>query len=175
MTSSAPTTTHDESGSVNSTGGPSQYLTPDRVVAGLSIASRKKLFEEFAVMIARERNGSSSEEKELERERIFETLHTRERLGCTAVGNGIALPHGRIENFEEPVICVARLESAIDYDAPDGDPVWLAVCLLVPTDANEMHLNILASLASRFSDEKFVDEVRDARDGAELYSLFSSI
>jgi PTS system nitrogen regulatory IIA component len=175
MTSSVTSTAHDQSGQTGSGTGQSQYLTPSRVVVDLPVASRKKLFEKFATMIAGEGNGEPSDDSELERERIFETLHDRERLGCTGVGNGIALPHGRIENLEAPVICIARLQAPIDYDAPDGIPVWLAVCLLVPADANEVHLNILATLASRFSDGQFVEDARNARDRAELYNLFSSI
>ena len=161
------------------------YLKPEQVVANLCVASRKRLFERFSELIASrfladpeyvENADTSNDDKEvLSAESIFETLHDRERLGCTALGKGIALPHGRIAGLSEPVIAVARLEKPIRYDAPDGAPVWIAVCLLVPSDANDVHLQLLASLASRFSDEKFVQEVQSADSDSDLYKLFADL
>jgi PTS system nitrogen regulatory IIA component len=161
------------------------YLKPEQVVANLCVASRKRLLEKLSELIASrfstdlensENTDISDDLKEaLSVVDIFETLHDRERLGCTALGKGIALPHGRIAGLTEPVIAVARLEKPINYDAPDGVPVWIAVCLLVPSDANDVHLQLLASLASRFSDEKFVQEVQSADSDSELYKLFADL
>ena len=161
------------------------FLKPEQVIANLCVASRKRLFERFSEIIAnrfsvdlQDSEGADNyddAEEVLSAESIFETLHDRERLGCTALGKGIALPHGRIAGLLVPVIAVARLEKPISYDAPDGIPVWIAVCLLVPSDANDVHLQLLASLASRFSDEKFVQEVRSANTDSDLYKLFADI
>lgn len=157
------------------------YLQPDLVVVDLIVKSRKRLFEEFAELIVCSRRVYNSNtddsniesDDSLELENIFDTLHDRERLGSTAIGKGIALPHGRIDGLTDPVISIARLETPIDYDALDGVPVWLAVCLLVPSDANEIHLNLLAKLASKFSDEEFVCGVKETTSSMELYNLFT--
>jgi len=174
-----------QSGSQTSPVAKSNFLKPEQVVANLCVASRKRLFERFSELIAsrfslefKESEGadtSDEDEEVLSAESIFETLHDRERLGCTALGKGIALPHGRIAGLSAPVIAVARLEKPISYDAPDGVPVWIAVCLLVPSDANDVHLQLLASLASRFSDQKFVQEVQSADSDIDLYKLVAEL
>ena len=150
------------------------YLQPELVVIDLTVASRKRLFEELAELIATNATiNAESDDETPDMEQIFTTLHDRERLGCTGLGKGIALPHGRIDGLLEPVIAIARLEQPIDYDAPDDIPVWLVACLLVPADANEQHLSTLAALATRFSDQGFVDRARAAVSGQELYELFA--
>ena len=144
-------------------------LRPELVVLDLEVASRKRLFEELSHLISASDFGN---ELELDSEQVFDILHERERLGCTGVGKGIALPHGRMEGLVDPIIAMIRLADPIDYDAPDGEPVWLAVCLLVPAEANEIHLNLLANLAARFSDQEFVDQVYHAENSAALVRLF---
>ena len=154
-----------------------EYLHPERVVVDMLVASRKRLFENFAELITSCGLSTTPEQDENipDLEQIFATLHNRERLGSTGLGKGIALPHGRIDNLLQPVIAIAKLKDPIDYDAPDDVPVWLAVCLLVPTEANEIHLNLLSALATRFSDEEFVREVKETSTAPELYNLFSVI
>ena len=144
-------------------------LRPELVVHDLEVASRKRLFEELSHLISASDFGN---ELELDSEQVFDILHERERLGCTGVGKGIALPHGRMEGLVDPIIAMIRLADPIDYDAPDGEPVWLAVCLLVPAEANEIHLNLLANLAARLSDQEFVDQVYHAENSAALVRLF---
>ena len=144
-------------------------LRPELVVHDLEVASRKRLFEELSHLISASDFGN---ELELDSEQVFDILHERERLGCTGVGKGIALPHGRMEGLVDPIIAMIMLADPIDYDAPDGEPVWLAVCLLVPAEANEIHLNLLANLAARFSDQEFVDQVYHAENSAALVRLF---
>ena len=144
-------------------------LRPELVVHDLEVGSRKRLFEELSHLISASDFGN---ELELDSGQVFDILHERERLGCTGVGKGIALPHGRMEGLVDPIIAMIRLADPIDYDAPDGEPVWLAVCLLVPAEANEIHLNLLANLAARFSDQEFVDQVNHAENSAALVRLF---
>ncbi len=154
-----------------------RYLQPDLVVVNLCIASRKRLLEQFAELIATNATTCYSENNENvpDSEQIFTTLHDRERLGSTALGKGIALPHGRIAGLSQPVIAIAKLANPVDYDSPDGMPVWLAVCLLVPAEANQGHLNLLATLAAKFDDDDFVREVKETVSTTEIYNLFSDI
>ena len=143
------------------------FLDDARVVIDLEVSSRKRLFERMAKLV-------SAPDDAADLDTVLSTLTQREKLGCTGIGNGIALPHGRIEGFAEPVIAVARLKHAIDYDAPDGVPVWLAVCLLVPAQANETHLRLLAALAARFKSAGFSERLKQSRSAAELAAHFKA-
>ena len=175
MTESSLEITRPDSGKHSAVMASLDYLQAELVVIDLPVASRKRLFEELAELIAT--NATINDEFDSDTpdmEQIFTTLHDRERLGCTGLGNGIALPHGRIDGLTEPVIAIARLEQPIEYDAPDNVPVWLVACLLVPADANEQHLSTLAALAARFNDQEFIDQARAAASGKELYELFAS-
>ncbi|MDA7972634.1 MAG: PTS sugar transporter subunit IIA, partial [Gammaproteobacteria bacterium] len=95
------------------------FLDDARVVIDLDVASRKRLFERMAKLAASRGDGPGLDS-------VLSALTQREKLGSTGIGNGIALPHGRMDGFAEPLIAVARLKRAIHYDAPDGAPVWLA-------------------------------------------------
>ncbi len=152
------------------------YLQPDLVVVNSKVASRKRLLEQFAELIATSATiNSGNREAHPQRDQIFAILHERERLGSTALGKGIALPHGRIQGLSQPVIAIAKLTTPIDYDSPDDIPIWLAVCLLVPAQAHEAHLNLLATLAAKFSNDDFVRELQKAVSTTEMYNLFSDI
>ena len=148
-----------------------RFLRPELVVSGQEITSRKRLFEYLSELIS---GVGLDQEKTIDQEEIFTTLHDRERLGCTALGKGIAVPHGRLDGLTDPIIAIVSLENPIDYDAADGVPVWLVVCLLVPIEASELHLNLLASLVTRFEDDGFVGAVQAARTNQELYDLFAA-
>jgi PTS system nitrogen regulatory IIA component len=144
------------------------YMGADRVAVRMPVSSRKRLFEQLAELVSSEETGPPLDI-------VLQTLVERERLGCTGVGKGIALPHGRIEDLSAPVIAIATLEQPVDYEAPDGQPVWFAACLIVPTDATGIHLRILATLASCLGDEGFRDEAKAAASAQELYSRFRDI
>jgi len=169
MTEQSPVSVSDTDISRVNQPGLGALLRSELVVHDLEVGSRKRLFEELSHLISASDYGN---ELELDSEQVFDILHERERLGCTGVGKGIALPHGRMEGLETPIIAMIRLSEPIDYDAPDGEPVWLAVCLLVPAEANEIHLNLLADLAARFSDQDFIEQVYSAENSEALVSLF---
>ena len=145
------------------------YLHKEFVITNLCVASRKRLFEELAQVIV------DNNEEVAKLGSVFKTLNDRERLGSTGLGKGIALPHGRLEGLETPVIAVAKLTKPIDYDAIDGQPVWLAICLLVPIDANETHLKLLSRLASGFEDEDFINRLEIAHSTDDLFAVLSEI
>ncbi len=149
------------------------YLHANRISIDLEVSSRKRLFEEIAELTCRNRHPSEAHlALPLTAECVCETLNKRERLGSTGIGNGIVLPHGRIHDLPEPIISIARLKSPIEYDAPDAIPVWLAVSLLVPEDANETHLNLLADLAEHLNNKTFVAALQEAETSAEIMQLF---
>jgi PTS system nitrogen regulatory IIA component len=143
------------------------FIDPQRIVLDLDTTSRKRLFEHIATV-------SSSGLESVTEDCILKTITERERIGSTGLGHGIAVPHGRIENLGQPVISVIRLRQAIDYDAPDDEPVWLAVGLLVPADASETHLRLLSLLVARFQDREFVQSMKSCHSREQVKDLFNS-
>ena len=109
----------------------------------------------------------------LDRHTVFQVLNERERLGSTGIGNGIALPHGRLNGISEPQAAVLRLRQGLDFDAVDDQPVTLVIGLVVPADATEQHLNILASLAETFSNGEQREAILSARDAQTLFTLLT--
>ncbi|MDQ6618113.1 MAG: PTS sugar transporter subunit IIA, partial [Pseudomonadota bacterium] len=99
-------------------------------------------------------------------------LSAREKLGSTGLGQGIAIPHGRIKGLAEAQGAFARLAAPIEFEAPDGKPVHQVFVLLVPEHATEQHLQLLSELAQMFSDRDFRDQLRTADSAAGLHSLF---
>lgn len=142
------------------------YVDAARVAVDVEASSRKRLFERMAQLIAT-RNDA------LDVDAVLGVLTRREKLGSTALGDGIALPHARIDGIGEPQIAVVRLKHAVEYEAADGKPVWLAACLLVPTEANQTHLRLLAALAERFNNAAFIARVKDAANAAQLAAQFA--
>ncbi len=145
----------------------SEYLSSDRIVLDLDTTSRKRLFEHIAEI-------ASAGVDQISAECVLKTITERERIGSTALGRGIAVPHGRIENLTRPVITVIRLKYPIQYDAPDDLPVWLAVGLLVPAEANESHLKLLAVLAACFHNKDFVDSLKMCQTAQRVSELFDA-
>jgi PTS system nitrogen regulatory IIA component len=104
---------------------------------------------------------------------VFGSFLNRERLGSTALGHGVAIPHGRLSGISKPVGAFLQLKHGIDYEAPDDEPVTLFFALLVPEDSAGQHLDILAKLAELFSDEAVCERLRDVREKDELYRLLT--
>ncbi len=108
---------------------------------------------------------------QLGRTRIFDSLFAREKLGSTGLGHGVAIPHGRIKGLRDTAGVFARLRSPIPFDAPDGEPVSLMFVLLVPEQATDLHLQILAELAHAFSDHQLRESLKACADSATLHRL----
>jgi len=106
---------------------------------------------------------------------ILDALIGRERLGSTGLGHGVGLPHSRLSSIKEPIAALVTLDQGVDYESADGQAVDLVFGLLVPEDCNDEHLQILAQLARRFSDEKLRNELRAFADPAGLYAHLDSL
>ena len=100
---------------------------------------------------------------------ILDALISRERLGSTGLGHGVALPHSRIDLLESPLAAMITLNDGVDFESVDGEPVDLVVGLLVPRDCNDEHLEILANLARRFGDAEFREKLRGADSAQALF------
>lgn len=144
----------------------SPLLQPANVLAGLEVASKKRLFEQAAQLIHAHYG--------VEPQAVFDSLFAREKLGSTALGYGIAIPHGRIRGLQDTAAAFVRLNTPIDFDAPDNQPVDLVFVLLAPSAATEMHLQILGELAAMFSDEALRARLRAAPDAGELHRLIAA-
>ena len=99
------------------------------------------------------------------------SLQARERLGSTAIGHGIAIPHGRSPTLEAPRGALLRLQPAVDFNASDGQAVDLVFAMAVPDHYTHQHLMLLSELAERFSDERFRAALRNAPDARAMRDL----
>ena len=141
-------------------------LSISRIRFNVSAPSKKRMLEELAGLLSHNRS-------DLHRDTVFQVLNERERLGSTGIGYGIALPHGRLNGLNEPLAAVIRLRQALDFDSVDDGPIQLIVGLLVPANATEQHLNILASLAETFSNKEQRDAILSARNAKTLFRLLT--
>ena len=138
-------------------------LDPARSMCQIEAASKKKIFELAAARIA-------LSQPALGEDQIYNQLLAREKLGSTGLGQGVAIPHCRVEGCAEPMGCIITLSNGVSFDAPDSRHVDILFVLLVPAEATQEHLNILAALARRFSDRSFCAALRAARSDAELFA-----
>ena len=141
-----------------------QILNADKILAlhGESLHSTKRLFERAAELF--------SDQLGLDSEQIYRALLAREKLGSTAVGEGVAIPHSRIDGCIEPAGCLITLPTGIDFSAPDNQPVDLVFVLLVPKEATQQHLDLLAMLARALSDMQVRNHIRGAESAANSRS-----
>lgn len=131
-----------------------------------SLLSKKRVFERAAEAMGAALNLSS--------ETIYRALLAREKLGSTAIGEGIAIPHCRINDCSEAAGCLVTLQEPIDYGSADGQDVDVIFVLLVPEEATEAHLKLLAALARSFSNAEVRDRVRQTQDPEALKQLLLS-
>ena len=142
-----------------------QLLSPENIVLDLEASSKKRIFEKAGLLFENNRGIASSV--------VFESLFAREKLGSTGLGQGIAIPHGRIKGLKEAQGAFLRLTAPVPFDSPDGKPVSLLFVLLVPEQATEHHLQILSELAQRFSDRACREQLSAATTPEAIISLFA--
>ncbi len=142
----------------------SQILTPQRTVCRVTGVSKKRLFETIARIVC-------DDQQSLPYDDVLKRLVTREELGSTGMGQGIAIPHCRVSYCKRPLGCLLTLEEAIPFDAPDDLPVDLLFVLLVPVEARQEHLDILANIAQLISQTDICERLRASRDDRTLYEI----
>lgn len=145
----------------------SDLLSPERIRFDIHSSSKKRLLEMISQELAR--NSDTLSERE-----IFESLCARERLGSTGLGNGVAIPHGRVKGSETVQASFIRLKKPLPFDAVDGKPVDLLFAMTVPEQCNEDHLKLLAQVAELFSDPSLLKKLRQADNSGRLLQLLSS-
>jgi PTS system nitrogen regulatory IIA component len=143
-----------------------ELLPEAHILLDLEATTKKRLFEQIAQLF--------EERAQLSRPLVLDSLSARERLGSTGLGQGIAIPHGRIKGLKHTLGAFVRPNQPIAFDAPDGRPVTQVFVLLVPEQATEEHLQLLSELAQMFSDKAFRDRVTAATDASGLHELFTN-
>ncbi len=140
-------------------------LSPDAVVAHLRAANKKQVLQEMAHRAA--------QLTRLPERRIFDTLMEREKLGSTGMGQGIAIPHGRIQGIQKMTGLFAQLDHPVDFDSMDDQPVDLVFLLLAPEDAGADHLKALARVSRLLRNQAVCEKLRGAPQAATLYALLT--
>ena len=141
-------------------------LLPEaNIVLDVDAGTKTRLFEQIAQLF--------EQRAQLRRGEVLASLSARERLGSTGLGQGIAIPHGRLKGLERALGAFLRPQQPIPFDAPDGKPVAQVFALLVPEQATDEHLQLLSELAEMFSEQDFRDRVAAATDAAGVHRLFN--
>jgi len=143
-----------------------KLLPPANVLLDLPVSSKKRLFEQVGLLFENHHG--------IARSLVFDSLFARERLGSTGLGQGVAIPHGRIKGLKDALGAFVRLGQPVPFDAPDGKPVILLFVLLVPEQATEKHLQIQSELAQMFSDRALRESMSSAPDAGVLHQLIAA-
>jgi PTS system nitrogen regulatory IIA component len=140
-------------------------VAPNAVIPALKVTSKKQAIQELA--------GKAAKLTGQNERGVFETLMQREKLGSTGVGNGIAIPHGKLVKLDRLFGLFARLDRPVDFDALDGQPVDLIFLLLAPEAAGADHLKALARVARLLRDPDVARKLRESRDAEALYAVLT--
>ena len=144
----------------------SQLLPVTNIMVGLEASSKKRVFEQAGLLFENNQG--------IARVKVFDSLFARERLGSTGLGEGIAIPHGRIKGLKEAVAALVRLSEPVAFDAPDGKPVNLLLFLLVPEQATQQHLEILSEVAELLSDKAMRDTLLTEGQATVIHQALES-
>jgi PTS system nitrogen regulatory IIA component len=139
-------------------------LTLDCTQCAVPASSKKRILEQICLLAAEKMGNCSASD-------LLDSILNREKMGSTGIGNGIAIPHGRLSNTDKAMAVLLTTERAIDFDAIDNKAVDIFICLFVPQDSTQEHLNTLQSIAQLFSDRKTAKQVRKCTNNLQLFDL----
>ena len=140
-------------------------ISPEAVLRSLKPKSRKQLLQELSARAARI---SGLPERD-----IFDVLWQREQLGSTGLGQGVAIPHGKLGGLKQMVGLFAQLSEPVEFDAVDGEPVDIVFLLLAPEGAGADHLKALARISRLLRERGSVEKLRASKDAAALYAVLT--
>ncbi|MGI2032802.1 PTS IIA-like nitrogen regulatory protein PtsN [Rhizobium panacihumi] len=140
-------------------------LQQDAIIPSLKVNSKKQLLQELAAKAAKLTGVNERE--------IFDVIVQRERLGSTGVGHGIAIPHGKLTSISQIVGLFARLDSPVDFEALDDEPVDLVFLLLAPEGAGADHLKALSRIARVLRDQDLVTKLRATDSASAIYAFLN--
>ncbi|OZI25910.1 PTS sugar transporter subunit IIA [Bordetella genomosp. 9] len=143
-----------------------RILPAGNVVLDLLATSKKRAFEQAGLLFENHHG--------LARSTVFDSLFARERLGSTGLGQGVAVPHGRVKSLNEAVAAFFRLSRPVPFDAPDNQPVSMLLFLLVPENATQQHLDILAELAQLMSNKPLREALTTETDPVAVHRMLTT-
>ncbi len=144
----------------------SRLLPASNVLLELPASSKKRAFEQAGLLFENNQG--------VARAKVFDSLFARERLGSTGLGQGVAIPHGRIKGLKEAVAAFVRVAEPVPFDAPDGQPVSVMIFLLVPEQASQAHLDLLSELAQMLSDKAFRQSLLEAPSPEAVHAALTA-
>lgn len=142
------------------------FLTEESIIMDCDSKSQKNTLEVISNKMA-ELTSTNKDE-------IFQKLYEREKLGTTAFGNGIAIPHARIEGIRNAKIIILKLTEAIDFNSIDGNKVDIIMSLFVPNDNNKMHVELLSNIASLLDNQVLREKIRTANTASDVMMIINS-
>jgi PTS system nitrogen regulatory IIA component len=142
------------------------FLAPDAIIPSLSGTSKSEVLGELAAFLAEHQPG-------VDAQTLLRVLQEREQLASTAIGDGIAIPHGKLETLDRLVGMLGRSRLGLDCDSIDGKPTHLLFMLVAPTNSAGIHLKALARLSRLFRDAGFRQKLLDAPDGATMFRMIA--
>jgi len=144
-----------------------EILQPDSIVSELSGASKPDILRELAATLANQHPALAADE-------VARVLMEREELASTAIGEGVAIPHGKLSAVSEIVACLGRAREGVDFDSMDGAPTYLFFVLVAPEASTGAHLKALARISRLFKDSAFRARLLEAGDGVELFNILAA-
>ena len=140
-------------------------LTIDGIALNVDAPSRKRAFEELAHLF--EKNAG------IPHREAFDALNARERLGCTALGGGVAIPHGRVQDLDKIVVAILRTKTPVVFDTPDNRRARLFFGILIPANDEEHYLPVLATVAALLKDREIKEKLLDETDPVAICQIIS--
>jgi nitrogen PTS system EIIA component len=142
-------------------------ITRDSIIPALSATSKPGIIKELAGFLA-------GGHDELEREELTKVLIDREGLASTAIGEGVAIPHGKLPSLDGIIACLGRARDGVDFESMDGQPTFLFVVMVAPESSTGAHLKALARISRVFKDPGFRRRLLEAPDAAAMYEIIQS-
>lgn len=145
----------------------SDILDLNNIITNLSAGNKNTAIEELAGVI-------TETHPSLNKDELIKILLEREKLGSTGIGDGVAIPHGKVPKITEPVISFGRSEDGLDFDSMDDQPVHLFFLLLAPEDSANIHLKALAKIAKILKNNSFRKQLIEAKTREEIYKIITN-
>jgi PTS system nitrogen regulatory IIA component len=142
----------------------SELLNENLIIADLKAGAKQQALEEMVACLTANRHGIDAKD-------LFNVLIEREKLGSTGIGNGIAIPHGKLDGLDNICLVFARSTAGIEFDSLDGKPVHLIFLLVAPSNSAGVHLKALARLSRLLKEKNFRDDLLGAADAAAMYTI----
>jgi PTS system nitrogen regulatory IIA component len=145
-----------------------EYLEKDLVLPNLASGNKPDVLNELLAPLG-------DKYSKVDTDQAVRVLLEREKLGTTGIGDGIAIPHGKLENLESVIVVVGRSDKGVDFDALDHKPCTIFFLVLAPEQMAGMHLRVLAHISRTLKDETFRKEFADADSQSALWELLKSV